>query len=103
MPSNLTKSFAEKSNKSEAEVDKLFKKAETIVKDKYPKVEAKSDAFYKLVVGTLKNMLGINEESPAITLTDVPKHYTMRDLDNVSKRKKLKSESVLVRLDAYLD
>jgi len=102
MPSNLVKSFAEKSKKSEEEVDKLFKKSEDIVKKQYKDVEVGSDSFYKLVVGVLKKMLGLNEE-PVTTVADVPKHYTIRDLDKVTKRKKLQSESILVRLDAYLD
>jgi len=101
MPNNIVKSFAEKSKKSEEEVDDLFKKAEGIVKSQYKDIEVGSDKFYQLVTGVLKKMLGINE-TPVTTVADVPKHYTINDLDSVNKRKKLQSESVLIRLDGYL-
>ena len=101
MPSNLVKSFAKKSKKSEEEVDTLFKKSEDIVKKQYKDVEVGSDKFYQLVTGVLKKMLDINE-TPVTTVADIPKHYTISDLDKVAKRKKLQSESILVRLDAYL-
>ena len=59
MPSPLIKSFSDKSGKSEKEVEKLYKDAEDIVKDRYKDVEKESDRYYALVVGILKNMLKI--------------------------------------------
>lgn len=61
MPNNVVKSFAEKSGKSVEKVESLWKKAKSIVKKEYPDVTPESDKWYKLVTGTLKNMLGLKE------------------------------------------
>ena len=63
MPSNIVKSFAEKSGKSKDEVEKLWNKAKSIVSKEYPNVEKESDKWYALVTGTLKNMVGLKESS----------------------------------------
>ena len=55
MPASVIKSFAEKTNKSEEEVEKLWQEAKSLAK--------KSDAkdTYAYAVGILKKMLKINE------------------------------------------
>jgi hypothetical protein len=63
MPSNVVKSFAEKSGKSVAEVEKLWSKAKSIVKKEYPDIEPETDRWYSLVTGTLKKMVGLKESS----------------------------------------
>jgi hypothetical protein len=55
MPNNIIKSFADKTGKSEDEVEKLWSKAKQI------SMEDKGSEDYPFIVGTLKNMLGIEE------------------------------------------
>ena len=62
MPSPLIKSFAKKSGKSEDEVERLWNKAEDIVKKEYEKTKD-DDSFYPILVGILKKMLKIEESS----------------------------------------
>jgi hypothetical protein len=61
MPNNIVKSFADKTDKSEAEVEKLWVKAKGIVSKGYDDVESESDQYYALVTGVLKKMLKIDE------------------------------------------
>lgn len=60
MPTPVMKSFAKKSNKKVKTVEKLWKKAEKLVKKKY-EIEKDSPRYWPLVVGITKNLLGINE------------------------------------------
>ncbi|MFW6219667.1 MAG: hypothetical protein ACOCZ5_00090 [bacterium] len=62
MPSNIVKSFSDKTGKSISEVEKLWNKAKDITKDQYGDVEVGSDRFYEITTGILKNMLGIEEK-----------------------------------------
>lgn len=62
MPNNIVKSFADKSGKSETEVEKLWNKAEEIVKDKYDLTPDDEDKYYSLVTGVLKKMLKLVDE-----------------------------------------
>lgn len=57
MPNNIVKSFAQKSGKSEAEVEKLWNQAKA-------EAEKKSgvDDVYAYTVGILKKMLSIDEK-----------------------------------------
>ena len=55
---SLIKSFADKSGKSEQEVELLWDKAKELVKKEYNKSEDE-DEFYKILVGILKKMLGV--------------------------------------------
>lgn len=55
MPSNVVKSFADKTGKSVAEVDKLWNKAKEIAS------EQGQAENYALITGILKKMLGLNE------------------------------------------
>lgn len=68
MPNNIVKSFAKKTGKSESEVERLWNKAEGIVKKDYKDVEKESDKYYQITTGILKNMLSLegNEESNPI-------------------------------------
>ena len=52
MPSNIVKSFAKKTDKTETEVEKLWDKAKEIAKKEYDKAED-DDSFYPIVVGIL--------------------------------------------------
>ena len=56
MPSNVVKSFADKTGKTVKEVEKYWDKAEEIAKEKF---SPDSKQFYAYLVGTLKKMLGI--------------------------------------------
>lgn len=55
MPANIVKSFADKTGKSEQEVDKLWNKAKEVA------VEAGEAENYAYITGILKKMLGLNE------------------------------------------
>lgn len=55
MPNNIVKSFAQKTGKSEAEVEKLWDKAKAEAE------KADTDDVYAYTVGILKNMLSIKE------------------------------------------
>jgi len=61
MPSNIVKSFADKTGKSEAEVEKLWDKAKGITTKQYPDVKESDDNFYALTTGILKRMLRVEE------------------------------------------
>lgn len=61
MPNNIIKSFANKTNKTTKEVDRLWNKAESIIQDQYKDVKKDSESYFKLVVGVLKKMIGIDE------------------------------------------
>ena len=61
MPTPLMKSFAKEAEVKPKKVEKLWKKAERLVKKKY-EIEDDSDRFYPLVVGVLKNFLGIEKK-----------------------------------------
>lgn len=102
MPSNIVKSFAEKTGKSESEVERLW----NIAKDEVGKkgIPEDSDRYYKIVTGILKRMLKIDEESsPTITTTSVevgsgmsgefqPYLYQMRRYGSTVKKTKKKKE-----------
>ena len=58
MPANIIKSFADKTGKSEAEIEKEWEKAKEAARKSY---KEEDDAFYPAAVSILKNMLGISE------------------------------------------
>lgn len=68
MPSNIVKTFSERTGKSIKEVEELWDKAKVITKEKIP---VSSDKFYPTVVGVLKKMLSINEDAVATTTGDI--------------------------------
>lgn len=68
MPNSVMKSFAEKTGKKTKTVEKLWKKCEKIIKKEY-EIDEKSERFYPLVVGCLKNLLGLNKEQEDATVT----------------------------------
>ena len=57
MPTPVIKSFAEKTGKSVAEVDKLWNKAKAIA------VEEGEGENYAYITGIVKKMLGLNEHA----------------------------------------
>ena len=61
MPSKIIKTFANKSGESIEKVEKYWKKSKKIVKKEYDKTKD-SKGFYPLVVGTLKNMLKLEDK-----------------------------------------
>lgn len=61
MPTPLMKSLAKQAHKKSKTVEKLWKKAEKLVKSKY-EIDEDSSRFYPLVVGVLKNFLGIEKD-----------------------------------------
>ncbi len=79
MPSNVVKSYAKKTGKKVGEVEGLWKKAEELVKDEYENVEVGSDRFYKLVNGTVKRMLKLDEEYQNL------KYFNQKYEDTISK------------------
>jgi len=87
MPSAVIQSFAKKTNKSEKEVEDLYSRAKKIVKKEYPEVKEDSQDFYQLVIGILKKMVGVDEESSASTnLSSMGDYVYARRLGNVKKR-----------------
>jgi len=87
MPSNIVKSFSDKSGKSLADVEKLWNDAEGIVKKDYSDVPVNSDKYYSLVVGVLKNMLKLEE--PSITTTSMGGDNSLF-YDKIGYEKKMK-------------
>jgi len=74
MPDNIINSFANKTDKSVGEIERLWKKAEIIVKSEY-NINKEDESYYPLVVGVLKKSLGFKSEEFSIgvgDLTDVP-------------------------------
>jgi hypothetical protein len=61
MPTPLMKSLAKQSGKKPKTVENLWKKCEKIVKKEYD-IDEKSERFYPLVVGCLKNLLDIKKD-----------------------------------------
>lgn len=75
MPTPLMKSLAKDADVKPKKVEKLWKKSERLVKKKY-EIDEDSDRFYPLVVGVLKNFLGIekediNEDGEGVDIGDV--------------------------------
>jgi len=106
MPAPALQSLADKAGVSMDRAEELWKKAEGIVKKEYPKV--KDDRFYALVMGILKKMLKLDEESMASITTTTAGNvsslggggnfakyfgYTSRPLDPYKKKKKKKKKS----------
>ena len=61
MPSNIVKSFAKKTGKSEAEVEKLWDQAIAAAKKQYPDKEG--DDLFPIVTDILKKMVGLKEST----------------------------------------
>ena len=84
MPSQVVKSFAEKSGKSESEVEKIWKETEQETKDKF---KYKTSAFWAYVNKTVQHKLGLAKESLTF------KGYVL--LEKESKKESKKEESVI--------
>lgn len=61
MPTPLMKSFAKDAHRKTKTVEKLWKKAEKVVKGKY-EIDKDSNRYYPLVVGVLKHFLGLSKD-----------------------------------------
>lgn len=75
MPTPLMKSLAKEANKKPKTVEKLWAKAEKIVKKKY-EIDDSSSRYWPLVVGVTKGLLGISKkekeiEEDAMTTTSI--------------------------------
>lgn len=68
-PAGIIHSLALKSGKSDTEVEKMWSKAKDLVKEKEHKSED-DNGYYALVVGYLKNMLGIKPDENAAIMED---------------------------------
>lgn len=110
MPSDVVKSFADKTGKSIKTVEDLWDKAIEIVKKEYD-IPENDDRFYKLVTGILKKMLKIEgdlEEEPSITTTSSSLGTTgsfskYAGLNKRNKFKKKKNESFGDSFRKFLD
>lgn len=90
MPNSLVKSFADKANKTIAEVEDLWKNAVNIVKKEY-NIKETNKRFYPLVVGVLKKSLGFTE-----ALTFKSWLNELKLLESVSDDKKFNKTIALV-------
>jgi hypothetical protein len=95
MPTPMITKFAEKTKKSVDEVEKMYDRAKSIVEKQYKDVEKDSEAYYKLIVGVLKNMLGIKEDSSqaSVNLSTMgdyvhAKRFVDLQVRNIDKEKK---------------
>ncbi len=88
MPAPMIKSFAEKSGKSEKEVEDLYKKAEGIVKKQYELTKEDGDKYYALVTGVLKKSLGLKESYMTFKdyLSEKKKWFKDSELQGNNKR-----------------
>lgn len=77
MPSNIVKSLAQKTGKSEAEVEAKWEEAKKIVKKK---TSENDDKYWPTVVSVVKNMLHVNEDVGTVAMT------TTADIAVVPKR-----------------
>lgn len=70
MPLTVVKSYASKSGKSEKEIEDLWKDTESVVRKTYPKIDDKSDNFYKIVNAVVQKRLKIENVQASTTTTD---------------------------------
>jgi len=75
MPTALVKAMADKTGKPEMEVERLWKKAKVVAKSEYPDIPEDDDRFYAVVVGILKQMIGVGrnpkQEDAGITTSNI--------------------------------
>lgn len=98
MPNSVMKSFAEKTGKKTKTVEKLWKKCEKIVKKEYD-IDEKSERFYPLVVGCLKNLLGLNKEQEDATVTtaNLGSFVFAPKISDIASRQPISSDSSKVK------
>jgi len=92
MPNNIVMSFADKTGKSEEEVEKIWNKAKILVKKQYD-ISDEDEKFFKLVTGVVKKVLKIKEEefSTAAPTSTATGQYAPK-IGTVKKRKKKRIE-----------
>lgn len=98
MPNSIMKSFAEQTDKKVKTVEKLWKKCEKIVKKKY-EIDNEDERFYPLVVGCLKNLLGLSkqQEDAGITTATMGSYVFSPKLVDVQSRQPISSEPSQVK------
>lgn len=86
MPNAIMKSFAKQTKKKTKTVEKLWKKCEKIVKKEY-EIDDEDERFYPLVVGCLKNLLGLNkEQSDVITTSNLGSYVFAKKMGPILTR-----------------
>ena len=86
MPNAIMKSFAKQTKKKTKTVEKLWKKCEKIVKKEY-EIDSEDERFYPLVVGCLKNLLGLNkEQSDVITTSNLGSYVFAKKMGPILTR-----------------
>ena len=98
MPNAIMKSFAKQVGKKTKTVEKLWKKCEKIVKKEY-ELDKEDERFYPLVVGCLKNLLGLNkqQEDTGITTATMGSYVFSPKLGDVQSRQPISSEPSQVK------
>lgn len=98
MPNAIMKSFAKQVGKKTKTVEKLWKKCEKIVKKEY-ELDKEDERFYPLVVGCLKNLLGLNkqQEDAGITTATMGSYVFSPKLGDVQSRQQISSEPSQVK------
>lgn len=98
MPNAIMKSFAKQVGKKTKTVEKLWKKCEKIVKKEY-ELDKEDERFYPLVVGCLKNLLGLNkeQEDAGITTANMGSYVFAPKLGDVQARQPISSEPSQVK------
>jgi len=114
MPSNLIKSYAEKTGLSESEVEEKWNSAKDIVKREYPDKKEGSEGYYALITSIFKKMLkSKNEDANAVNTTSTtigekgifaPKIGDMfKRIDKKIKKKKFEEGTFLDKIDMILE
>jgi hypothetical protein len=78
MSASIVNSLAKKANLSVGEVESKWEKAKEIANKEYKDVPKDSDKYYAIVVGILKNMLGIKEQITTSNVGDIGKGPIMK-------------------------
>jgi len=68
MPNSIVKAFADQTGLSVDEVEKMWQKAEEIVKTDYEKVGKDDEEYFPLIVSVLKKMLKIENMTTTTTV-----------------------------------
>lgn len=105
MPTPLMKSFAEQTGKKPKTVEKLWKKCEKLVKKKY-EIDEENKRFYPLVVGCLKNLLGIHSEkieNDVITTATMGSYSFAPKVGDLQRRQPIDSEPIPVESEVKTD
>lgn len=96
------KSLASQAGKKPKTVEKLWNKCEKLVKKKY-EIGEDSDRFYPLVVGCLKNLLGLHkkevEEDAEMTTTNMGSYAFAPKVGELQRRQPIVSDPTKVKTE----